>query len=102
MTLPPAIKALVGLVVDDSLAMGRRIEAAESLMTAADVPDQVVGPIRRFLLEVAENPASMPGHRIAAAKVVLKRDHPSSSASASSPPNSTSSSSGARTSLSSR
>jgi len=75
LNLSPPVKVMIGLVVDDSLAMHRRIEAAEALMQSA-VPDQVVDAVRRFLLGVAENPASVPSHRLAAAKVVLKRDMP--------------------------
>jgi hypothetical protein len=75
LNLPRAVKAVISLVVDDGLAMWRRIEAADALMQF-DVPAPVVDATRRFLLQVAENPTSNPGNRLAAAKAVLKRDQP--------------------------
>jgi hypothetical protein len=73
LNLPRAVRVVINLVVDDNLAMWRRIDAAEVLLQAA-VPDQVVDATRRFLLEIAENPTNNPGHRLAAARAVLKRD----------------------------
>src|SRR6516164_9365584 len=73
LNLPRAIKVMIGLVVDDSLAMWRRIEAAEALLQV-NVPEPVVNATCKFLLEVAENPTSTPGNRLAAAKAVLKRE----------------------------
>jgi hypothetical protein len=68
-----AAKALINVVIDSGITMSRRIEAAATLLEA-NVPDPVVNACRRFLLEVAENKEGIPGHRLMAAKAVLRRD----------------------------
>ena len=75
LNLPPAVKALISVVIDSGIGMHRRIEAAETLMQFP-VPEPVVTATRKFLLEVAESPTSTPSYRVAAAKAVLKRDMP--------------------------
>jgi len=75
LNLPPAVKALISVVIDSGIGMHRRIEAAETLMQFP-MPEPVVTATRKFLLEVAESPTSTPSYRVAAAKAVLKRDMP--------------------------
>jgi hypothetical protein len=71
--LPPPVKAVIGIVIDDGINLGRRIEAAELLMQH-NLPGPVVSAARKFLCEIAEDKAGFPGHRLAAAKAVLRRD----------------------------
>jgi hypothetical protein len=74
MNLPRPTKAVISIVIDDGINMGRRIEAAE-LLIQHNLPDPVVSAARKFLCEIAEDKAGFPGHRLAAARAVLKRDH---------------------------
>jgi hypothetical protein len=71
--LPSAVKALINIVIDSGIGIHRRIEAAASLMEV-NVPEPVTNVCRKFLLEIAEDKAGFPGHRLAAARAVLKRD----------------------------
>jgi hypothetical protein len=64
---------VIGIVTDDDINMGRRIEAAE-LLIQHNVPDPVARAARRFLCEVVEDKAGFPGHRLAAARAVMRRD----------------------------
>ena len=73
MKLPRPIRAVISIVIDNGVNMGRRIEAAE-LLIQHNLPDPVVSAARKFLCEIAEDKAGFPGHRLAAARAVLKRD----------------------------
>ena len=71
--LPRPVKAVISIVIDEGINLGRRIEAAELLMQH-NLPDPVVAAARKFLCEIVEDKAGFPGHRLAAAKAVLRRD----------------------------
>jgi hypothetical protein len=73
MSLHPGVKALINVVIDNGIALGRRIEAAEALIQH-NCPDPVIAAARKFLCEIAEDKTGFPGHRLAAAKAVLRRD----------------------------
>ena len=73
LNLPRPVKAVISIVIDNGVNMGRRIEAAE-LLIQHNLPDPVVSAARKFLCEIAEDKAGFPGHRLAAARAVLKRD----------------------------
>jgi hypothetical protein len=75
MSLNPAIRALINVVIDGSIGMHRRLEAAEAIMQYP-APEPVANACRRFLLETAESQTNTPGIRVAAAKAVLRRDLP--------------------------
>jgi hypothetical protein len=73
LNLPRPVKAVISIVIDTGINMGRRIEAAE-LLIQHNLPDPVVSAARKFLCEIAEDKTGFPGHRLAAARAVLKRD----------------------------